>query len=608
MYKAVKEIVSPSERRYLTIMFIDLVGYTTLSERLDPEELSSLVVRYQQLALSVMERFGGFVASFAGDGILVYFGYPTAHGNDAERALRAALEMISLLDGLNVGALGDPSPLSARIGVHTGLVVVGPERLSSGPYLHAVVGEAANVAARLQSEAPTMGIIVSKDTQHLVERLFDFSPLGSLALKGLSRPVEAFQLIRAKPLAETQSVPRPQSSAQMVGRDADLSRLLQCWEQARANSRCRVVVIVGEPGVGKTRLIHEFFSHPSLGDVAIAQTQCHEISRSSALSPISGFFWKRAGLVLDDAQDSRRQKLGRFLEQLGLWSEDNEELLGRIPGLSSPLPAETVENANLFKLRQFKLIGEIFQKTAASRPMILSIEDAHWLDPSSAELLREIPRFLEQSPFLLAFTTRSFPKGQSLPKPDELIRLEQLSPDDSFEIASAVPGAQNLPKELVWRAVRSADGVPLFVEQLVLSLVEQGTKDLEGGSKTGHLPLLLAEMLSERLDRRPGARQIVHAAACIGHSFSPESLAAILGENVTSLRGQLDLLVDAEILRPTRYGLELRYEFRHALLQFMAVEAMVAPERRGMHAKIAEFLETTTNLPSPPEESAYHLT
>jgi tetratricopeptide (TPR) repeat protein len=189
-----------------------------------------------------------------------------------------------------------------------------------------------------------------------------------------------------------------------------------------------------------------------------------------------------------------------------------------------------------------------------------------------------------------------------------LIRVEQLSPDESFELASVVPGAENLPEELVWRAVRSADGVPLFVEQLVLSLVEQGTRNTSGGRKSSNLPLILAEMLSERLDRRPGARRIVQAVACLGRSFSPDSLAAILEVNVAFLSEQLDLLVDAEILQPTRYGVELRYEFRHALLQLMALESMVATERRGMHARIAEFLETTTNLPSPPEESAYHLT
>ena len=547
-------------------------------------------------------------ASFAGDGVMVYFGYPTAHGNDAERALRAALEMIARLDSLEITPLAEgPLRLSARIGVHTGLVVVGPERMSSGPNLHGVVGEAANVAARLQNEAPAHGIVVSRDTQSLVEHLFDFLPLGPLTLKGLSRTVAAFQLIRAKPVAgerfHTTGQERPNDRARggLIAPDRMLG-------DGPKKSSPQVVVVGGEAGVGKTRLINEFFSHPSLGTVTVAQTQCHEIFSNTALSPVSGYFWKRAGLTLDDDQNGRRQKLRRFLEQLGLGNEDNNLLIERIPGLGSSLSAPPVENANLFKLRQFQLIKDTLLKGIKSGPLILSVEDAHWLDPSSAELLRDIPAALERKLFLLLITTRSYPRGPRLPSPNETIRLEQLALADSLELARSVPGAQDLPEDLVSRAVRAADGVPLFVEQLILSLVEQGGKYTHRGRRSTNLPLVLAEMLSERLDRRQGARRIVQAAACLGRSFSPQSLAAILDEDVTKLREQLNLLVDAEILQPTRYGVELRYEFRHALLQLTARDSMVERERRGMHARIAEFLETAINSHAPPEELAYHLT
>ena len=278
---------SPSERRYLTIMFIDMVGYTRLSEELDPEDLSAVVGRYQQLALTVMERFGGFVASFAGDGVMVYFGYPTAHGNDAERAVRrAALEMVARIDSLDIAGFGlAPSALSVRIGLHTGLVVVGPERMSSGSNLHGVVGEAANVAARLQNEAPNKGVVISRDTQRLVGRLFDFSPpwlpSGSRACRGRW---EAFQVFRAKPEAETGASEPGQDAARMIGRDAALSRLMARWRAAQTERRREVVVVLGEAGVGKSRLIKEFFSHPSLGEAAIVQTHCHEISRAAARS------------------------------------------------------------------------------------------------------------------------------------------------------------------------------------------------------------------------------------------------------------------------------------------------------------------------------------
>src|SRR5271166_2309512 len=220
---------TPPERRYLTIMFIDLVGYTQLSERLDPEDLSALLSRYQQLALAVMKRFGGFVASFSGDGVLVYFGYPTAHGNDAERALRAALEMIERLNGLDLPLSNETARrLEARIGVHTGLVIIGPEVMSFGPNPHGVVGEVPNLAARLQSEAPRNGIVVSRETRGLVEDLFDFAPLGARMLKGLSRPIEAFQVIRARPPADYERARRRRNFTTMVGRG--VRDLQVAWE------------------------------------------------------------------------------------------------------------------------------------------------------------------------------------------------------------------------------------------------------------------------------------------------------------------------------------------------------------------------------------------
>ena len=420
--------------------------------------------------------------------------------------------------------------------------------------------------------------------------------------------MEAFQVFRAKPEAETGASEPGQDAARMIGRDAALSRLMARWRAAQAERRRQVVVVLGEAGVGKSRLINEFFSHPSLGEAAIVQTHCHEISRNSALSPISGYVWKRAGLFPEDLPDQRREKLRRFLARLGVSGEGDEVLLERVPGLGSPSPASSPEEANLFKLRQFQLIKDMVRQTVEGRPLVLSVEDAHWLDPTSAELFRELADFLDETPLLLLFTTRSFPKGPGLPAPDELIQIEPLTPEDGFELARAVPGAQHLSEDLVRRAVRAADGVPLFVEQLVLSLVEQEAASGPPGRKPGHLPLVLAELMSERLDRRQGARRIVQAAACLGRSFSPASLAVILEEEERGLRQQLDLMVDAEILRPTRYGLELRYEFRHALLQLMARELMLAPERREMHARIANFLESGANLPSPPEESAYHLT
>ncbi len=416
---------APPERRYLTLMFIDVVGYTQLSEELEPEELLGLTNRFQQLALGVMERFGGFVANFYGDGVLVYFGYPTAHGNDAERALRAALEMVERVRTTEV-TFGDNRShrLAIRIGVHTGLVIVGSETVSSGSNAHAVVGEAANLTARLQNEAPRDGVVVSRDTWGLVEDLFEFVPLGPRLLKGLSRPIEIFEAVKPRPAAEYALARQARATASsMVGREAALSDMLACWDEARAKSRLQVLVVVGEAGVGKTRLINEFLSHPFVGSMAIVQTRCHEIFASTSLYPIASYLWRRTGLAVGDDEEVRRQKLQRLLDEYGLSSEENLAILADFPGLTTRAGEAVAASTQLKKLKQYDLVIEITRKAARSRPTVIAIEDVHWLDPSSSEFvvalaagLRDMPRraalddaFLSQGPG----SARRRPRGAS---------------------------------------------------------------------------------------------------------------------------------------------------------------------------------------------------
>src|SRR2546423_1413284 len=298
------EIGSPArsvpERRYLTILFADLVGYTALSERLDPEDLQELQSRYQRLTLSIMERFGGFVARFSGDGILVYFGYPVAHENDAERALRAALKVIERLPQVDATVANQPLPeLAVRIGVHTGLVVIGPELMSAGPHEHSVVGEAANVAARLQGEARPNSVVVTTETLELVEGLFDSQSLGPRPIKGLSRPITVHQVTRARPVT-SRTRARLRGAAQMVGRKSAVDRILSHWRKSREESRCHTVLVVGEAGVGKTRLIIECCKQPELADVNVLQASCHELFASTPLYLVGSFLWARIGLTVED--------------------------------------------------------------------------------------------------------------------------------------------------------------------------------------------------------------------------------------------------------------------------------------------------------------------
>jgi len=304
---------TPPERRYLTIMFIDLVGYTQLSERLDPEDLSALLSRYQQLALAVMKRFGGFVASFSGDGVLVYFGYPTAHGNDAERALRAALEMIERLNGLDLPLSNETARrLEARIGVHTGLVIIGPEVMSFGPNPHGVVGEVPNLAARLQSEAPRNGIVVSRETRGLVEDLFDFAPLGARMLKGLSRPIEAFQVIRARPPADYERARRRRNFTTMVGRGVRDLRV--AWEDGE-RVFCRGWRADGEGGHGAVLAVLPDAERPlpaSLHRLAHEYELTDELDAAWAARPLA--LVSEGGLTMLMLEDPGGEPLERLID------------------------------------------------------------------------------------------------------------------------------------------------------------------------------------------------------------------------------------------------------------------------------------------------------
>jgi class 3 adenylate cyclase/tetratricopeptide (TPR) repeat protein len=602
---------SLSERRYLTIVFVDLVNYTHLAEALDPEDLHVIQRRYQNLGLLVMGRFGGFVARFTGDGILVYFGYPTAHENDAERAVRASLELIAKLQTLDT-QLSDATlpPLQARIGIHTGLVLIAPDLAGEGPAGHYVFGEVINIAARLQAEAPSNGIVISQDTLNLIAGQFECVSLGARPIKGLSRDIALYQVSRLVPDAP-RSAPRfARGAASMVGREAAMAGILDCWNIVRNERRSRIVAVVGEAGVGKTRLITELTSRPELADASILQVNCHEIFVSTPLYPVGSYLWARIGLTVDDNVDSQQQKIATFLCEYAMDSPENREIVASLLGLAvGGIVAAAAPTSLQFKRKQYEFVSSWMQQAFHSRLIVLWIEDAHWLDPSSAELLREIVAAARGAPFLLLLTRRSFPAGPALPEADETILLEQLNNRACNEIARAIPGADLLTDATISRAIAAAEGMPLFLEQFIISLIEEKRQAPVAGRKGGSVPLMLAEMMSERLDRRPGGRRIVQAAACIGRSFTPDFLSTVLQQDVAQAEAPLQSLVDAELLLPRRYGAEIRYEFRHALLQRIAYESVVQADRRAMHERIVDVLQSTEpSNRTPPEVIAHHLT
>ena len=599
------------QRRYLTILFCDLVGYTELSEQLDPEELRDLQLQYQRLALTVMERYGGFVAQFSGDGVLVYFGYPTAHENDAERAVRAALELGDRLEELNNELRDQQLPaLSTRIGIHTGLIVIGSELASGGAQDHSIVGEAANLAARLQAEAPTNSVVVSGETFEMISGLFDYESLGPKRFKGITRIIPIYKITKPR-VGIGRAHNRGRRGAPLfVGRAQSIERTVAFWGQAKEKSRCETVLINGEAGVGKTRLALEIIKHSELGDVNVLQIHCHDIFASTPLYSIGMFLWTEAGLTVDDDEPVRKQKLASFLDNFGLKTTENLDIVSSLLGTSLTSTTEaSAPTPFLFKRKQFALLVSLFEQMARKQPTLIWVDDVHWIDPSSAELLQEIVRRLEKLPVLMLLTGRSFPKSPNLPHTDNVIELSQLDADECFELARAIPRAGILSDDDLTRAVEAADGIPLFVEHLVLSLVDQKEQATGAARKRGDLPLTLAAMISERLDRVPDGRRVVQAAACIGAPFTADFLAALLQDSDAKIIAPLEALIDAEILRSNHDDREIRFEFRHALLLRAAYESMVQSERRATHASIVKELQREGAAgPFVPELIAHHLT
>ena len=599
------------ERRYLTIVFSDLVGYTQLSEHMDPEDLRELQLKYQRLALTAMEEYGGFVAAYSGDGILVYFGYPTAHENDAERAVRGALELVKRVPELTAKTYaGTTTPLSVRIGVHTGLLVIGPELLSMGRKEYGVVGEAVNLAARLKDEAPADSVVVTKETLELIDGLFESEPLGDKRIRGLSRTVALHKVVRPRYAAGRTAGRMRRGATQMVGRVQESERLLTHWHAATQQSRCRMVQIVGEAGVGKTRLVQDFCQRPALGGATILRLNCLELFATTPLYAVASFFWLRVALSAEDDASARMTKIASYLSRFDAYTPENAGVMAGLLGFAEASLLQTLPPTPLaVKQAQFAFLAWLFGQLVRKKPTVLWIDDSHWLDPSSAELLPRIVEQLAHAPVLVLLTTRSFPAGPELPAPDDTVQLEQLEREECLQLARSVPGAQAVSEELLSRAAAACDGIPLFIEQLVLSLISQSARSGGRGRMLSDLPLTLGEMMSERLDRLDGGRRVVQAAACIGRSFGADFLGSLLDDAGPRVLEPLEGLVKAEILRRRLDGGITTYEFRHVLLQRVAYESMVHADRHAMHGRIADMLRQRSNAePIIPEVMAHHLT
>jgi class 3 adenylate cyclase len=601
------------ERRQLTVMFADLVGSTPLGGRLDPEDLREVIATYHGCVASVVARFDGFVAHYVGDGVLVYFGYPQAHEDDAERAARAALAVIKAVDHLETVA-GPAGTLRVRIGIATGLVVVG-DLIGSGSSLEtSVVGETPNLAARLQTLADPGMVVISETTRRLTGGLFEYRQLGPAKLKGMEAPVHAWAVLAESTIDSRFEALRPEQ-VRLVGRREEIELLRRRWEQAKSGSG-RVVLLSGEPGMGKSRLIAAL--EQELGDAAHLSMRflCSPYYQDTPLHPVIRQIERSARFQRGDSPARKWDKLRSVLVPDSLTEREITTLgdLLSIPGAADDL-ADTLTPQRR-KERTFSVLLKHFRVLARQHPIVVVFEDVHWADPTTRDLLDLVIETVDQFPVLFVVTTRPELQPSWASRAHASVQLlNALDRPEAVLLINALAGERELPPEVINRIIMRADGVPLFIEELTRTVLDTEPRRPTGGPEAGRAPLSadavpvsLQASLMARLDRLTVGKDVAQTGSVIGREFSFESLQAVTSLNGQELEAALRELVQAGLIIPRGQPPEATYTFKHALVQDAAYASLLRDRRRAIHLRLAGILERDAagSAAREPELLAWH--
>jgi class 3 adenylate cyclase/tetratricopeptide (TPR) repeat protein len=601
-----------AERRQVTVMFSDMVGSTALSARMDPEDLRDVISAYQKCVAETVHRFGGFVAKYMGDGVLVYFGYPEAHEDDAERAARAGLELIAAVAGLKTGA-----PLQTRVGIATGLVVVGDLIGSGEAQERGIVGETPNLAARLQGVAEPNMVVIAQSTRRLLGSLFVLEDLGARNLKGIAGPVPAWAVLRAS-TAQSRFEALHSGATSLVGREQEIDVIKRHWQSARAGEG-RVVLLSAEPGIGKSRLVAALTEMLQSEPHATFQYFCSPHRQDSALFPVIAGLERAAGFEHSDTSEAKFDKLEALVTQGSKVAEDVvlfAELLS-LPLCSRYAPI----NYSPQRKKEKTLDAVIRHLTGAAerQPVFLIFEDIHWIDPTSRELLDSAVQRIEQLPIFLIATLRpEFRSPWAGQSQVTTLTLAPLAQNDSAKLVRQIErGTMPLPDDLVQEIVARSDGVPLFLEEVTRAVLEAAgadalrpKADVSIAERLGHaVPTTLHASLIARLDRIGSiAKEIAQVGAAIGREFSYEFLAATSQRSPSQLKESLARLVEAGLVFQRGTLPQATFLFKHALVQDAAYSTLLRGARRNLHAHIADALLAVSQTESvAPEIVALHM-
>lgn len=610
---------SVAERRQLTVLFCDLVDFTPLAEQLDPEDLREVLREFKEVCGRIISRFEGYLARHLGDGLLVYFGYPQAHEDDARRAVQAALGIGEAVQPLNERLdkrLG--VRLQTRAGIHTGLVVAGDLGEAEHFEEKAIVGQAPNVAARLQNIAPPDGVVISGATQKLVEGYFHYEELGPQTLKGVSLPIPAYRVLH-------ESTARSRLDAQarlapLVGRAEELEFLSDCWTRA-VSGRGQAVAVIGEAGIGKSRIAQALKEHVAQNpDAWLTECACSPLHQNSALYPIIDLL-ERVVLQFKRGETAvgKRARLEAFLVQYGVPLPEGAPLLAALlslPPLQSDLPH--LVNPQLQKQKTLEMLVGMLITRARRQPMLLVLEDLHWIDPSTQELLALLLERIETVPLLVLLTARAPLPFVAQARADAgVLPLGRLAEPETERLVEGLTGGKRLPADVLRQILQKTDGVPFYVEEFTKMLVESGQLrdahdhyELIAPLPAQGVPTTLQDSLMARLDRLSSVKIVAQAAATLGREFRYDLLLAVSPVDEAILRQGLRRLVEADLLHQKGDFPNAVFQFKHALLQESAYQSLLKATRQHYHEKIADTLALRfpEEAQSRPELLAHHYT
>jgi len=604
--------IAPAERRQLTIMFCDLVGSTELATQLDPEDLRDIIAAYHRRVAEGVARYGGFTARLMGDGVLAYFGYPLAHEDDAERAVRGGLAIVEAIAGLGLA-----QPLQVRIGIATGLVVVGDLIGTGAGQEQTVTGETPNLAARLQTLAAPNAVIVSHSTRRLLGTLFEMEDLGPQSLKGFAGELRAWRVVGESGV-ESRFAALRTAETPLVGREEELDLLLRRWAQVKSGEG-RVVLLSAEAGIGKSRLTEALVERIAAEKPGRLRYFCSPHHQDSALFPVIAQLERAAGFTRDDTSSAKQEKLAALLGD-SVAASDDMALIGELLSLSTMPASQTLELSPQGKKElTFEALLRQLEALTRKQPVLMVFEDLHWIDPTTRELFDRIIVRIENLPVLLIATIRPDFASPWTGQPHvTMLALSRLGRRDGAALVrQLVAKATALPLEIIEEIIERTDGVPLFLEEVTKLVLEAAISNTASGNAVPlpgtrlAVPPTLQASLMARLDRLgPAAREVAQIGAAIDRDFPYELLLAASQRGEAETRAALDGLVAAGLVFQRGTPPAAEYQFKHALIHDTAYGTLLRGPRRALHARIAAAIQEQSPriVERSPEILAHHLT